>query len=265
MDKNVAINKLKKIRERALDLTALRRESPEFAKWHRDTEIAIEKIFGEDARNIKDFKNITYWLSSFSSSTTESEYQARYEEGLNEAAAILQSMIDEIDEYWVGLETKPDVITKRRKPTNKIFIVHGRDEEMKLSVARLLEKLHLIPIILHEQPNKGRTIIQKFLDYSDVRFAVILLSPDDYAYSKDKNQEQRKLRARQNVVLELGFFLGKLGPERVASLFREHEDFEIPSDYDGVIYIPFDDSGSWQYKLAKELKACEFVIDLNKI
>lgn len=144
-----------------------------------------------------------------------------------------------------------------------VFVVHGHDEELKQSVARTLEKLGLNPVILHEKANKGRTIIEKFSDYSNVEFAVVLLSPDDIA--RARNSDSESYRARQNVVLELGFFLGKLGRERVASIFRPHEDFEMPSDYDGVIFIEYNDSGTWRFKLAKELKEAGYEIDFNAI
>ena len=103
------------------------------------------------------------------------------------------------------------------KSTNQVFVIHGHDESARESVARFLEKLELEPIILHEQPNKGRTIIEKFEDYADVRFAVVLLTPDDVGAVKDRADDLRP-RARQNVVFEFGFFIGKLGRERVCAL-----------------------------------------------
>src|SRR5258706_5126007 len=117
----------------------------------------------------------------------------------------------------------------------KIFIVHGHDQAMKEGVARVLEKLGLEPIILHEMPNMGRTIIGKFTDYSDVDYAVILLSPDDMGYLKEDGSKKAKSRARQNVILELGFFLGKISIKNVAVLHPVTLDFEMPSDYEGVI------------------------------
>jgi len=110
MNKDTAITKLKNLKERITPLKQLKRESPDFAKWYRDAEVAIEKIFGKDSRNVKDFKNITYRLSSFSySTTTEAEHHARYVQGFNEADAILQSMIEEITEYWEEHEMKTSV------------------------------------------------------------------------------------------------------------------------------------------------------------
>lgn len=153
--------------------------------------------------------------------------------------------------------TASGTVTGPVQQSKKVFIVHGRDEEMKSAAARLIAQCGLEPIILHEQPNKGRTIIEKFADYADVGFAVVLLSPDD-----EMNDGSR--RARQNVILERGYFLGKLGRMRVAALFRNAENFEIPSDFAGVLYTEYD-GGGWRYAIAKELRAAGFAVDLNAI
>jgi predicted nucleotide-binding protein len=144
----------------------------------------------------------------------------------------------------------------------KIFVVHGHDESSKISVARFLEKIDLKPIILHEQPNKGRTIIEKFEQYSEVDFAIVLLSPDDIGYPKGK-EEEAKSRARQNVIFELGFFIGKLGRNKVCALYKE--GVEIPSDYSGVLYKRFDGHGGWQLELAREIDGAGIKLDFNKL
>ena len=144
---------------------------------------------------------------------------------------------------------------------HSVFIVHGRDEGAKESVARFLEKLGLNPIILHERASKGRTIIEKFEDYSDVVFAVVLLTPDDVGGPKIEPYEM-KPRARQNVIFELGFFVGKLGRRNVCAL---HRDVEIPSDFHGVVYIDMDSTGAWRSQLAREMDAAGLSIDLNRI
>lgn len=146
--------------------------------------------------------------------------------------------------------------------TNKVFIVHGHDSATKESVARYLEKIGLDPIILHEQPNGGKTIIEKFEVYSDVGFAVILLTPDDVGNTKD-NKDSLKARARQNVIMELGYFLGKLGRARVCALYKE--GVEIPSDYQGVLYTVHDASEGWKIKLAQELNECGFALNIGAI
>ena len=150
---------------------------------------------------------------------------------------------------------------KRTKMGNKVFVVHGHDDGAKEAVARLLERLELQPIILHEQPNEGRTIIEKFTAFSDVKFAVVLLTPDDTCFENGKSGS-RESRARQNVILELGYFLGKLGRAQVCPLYKGN--VVLPSDYSGVVFVPMDDHGAWQTKLATELKAAKLDVDLNK-
>ena len=108
---------------------------------------------------------------------------------------------------------------------------------------------------------KGRTIIEKFEDFAHVGFALVLLTPDDEGRLRD-DKGDFKPRARQNVILELGYFLGKLGRERVCALVKE--GVERPSDYDGVVYIPLDDSGGWEMKLIRELKSAGYDIDANR-
>lgn len=147
----------------------------------------------------------------------------------------------------------------------KIFIVHGHDEAMRESVARAITRLNLEPIILHEKPSKGRTIIEKFSDYGDVGFAVVLLSPDDVGRHNNGSPDALNPRARQNVIFELGYFLGRLGRERVLALYKQEPNFELPSDYSGVLFVPYDNSGRWQFDLVKELKSVGYAVDANKL
>ena len=145
--------------------------------------------------------------------------------------------------------------------TRKVFVVHGHDEAAKEATARFLEKLDMQPIILHEQASSGRTIIEKFEKYSeDVGFAVVLLTPDDLGTAQ-KEPEKLKSRARQNVVLELGYFLGKLTRNRVCALHKG--GVELPSDIQGVIYIEMDNNGAWKSKLAQELVHAKYTINLE--
>jgi predicted nucleotide-binding protein len=141
----------------------------------------------------------------------------------------------------------------------KIFIVHGHDDGVREGVARYVEKLGFEAIILHEQPSQGKTVIEKIEAHSDVGFAIVLLTPDDFGARKG---EQAKDRARQNVLLELGYFVGKLGRSRVCALKRG--DLDVPSDFGGVVYVAFDDSG-WREILGRELEAAGFEIDWNLV
>lgn len=146
--------------------------------------------------------------------------------------------------------------------SKRVFLVHGHDEEAKQSVARRLEKLELEAIILHEQPSQGRTVIEKFEDYADVSLAVVLLTPDDMGAAKDDIDNLRP-RARQNVLFELGFFVGSLGRQRVCALHKGN--VEIPSDFVGVLWVQMDPEDAWRLILAREMKAAGLDVDLNKL
>ncbi len=146
------------------------------------------------------------------------------------------------------------------KPSQKIFVVHGHDEAALQAVARFLEQLELEAIVLSEQPDQGRTIIEKFEDYAgEVGFAVVILTPDDLVGTESSQAS----RARQNVIFELGYLVGKLGRGR-ACLLRKGE-VEIPSDLYGVIYTDMDEGEGWKLKLVKELKAAKLEFDANKV
>jgi predicted nucleotide-binding protein len=145
-------------------------------------------------------------------------------------------------------------------PSKKVFIVHGHAEAPREAVARFLEQLGLAPIILHEHANQGRTIIEKFEAHSDVGFAIVLLTPDDHGGRQGKKQYPR---ARQNVILELGYFIGRLGRAQVCAL--KAGDIELPSDILGIAWTPLDSGGAWKQRLAKELDAAGYHLDWNKV
>ncbi len=143
------------------------------------------------------------------------------------------------------------------RSTNKIFVVHGHAESVNQEVARTIEKLGLQAIVLREQPNSGKTIIEKFEECAkDVDFAVILLTADDKI-------DDDLFRARQNVVFEMGYFMGALGRDHVMCMLQD--SVEKPGDIDGVVYTQIDKAGVWKYSLVKELKACGYDVDANKV
>lgn len=143
----------------------------------------------------------------------------------------------------------------------KVFIVHGHDNEAKTETARVIEKLGLQAIILHEQPSSGNTIIEKIERYSDVGFAVVLYTPCDEGYSKKEPTPRN--RARQNVVFEHGYLIGKLGRNRVCALVKD--EIETPGDISGVVYVPMDSAGAWRFTLVDEMNAVDFKLNKNDI
>jgi len=241
-------------------------ESPLFSQWEHDASIAVANIFGENSQNHRRLKAIRYSPIVFSTNTSDAVFDEQWRAGLAEASAILNSFLGQIQTYWPDPPSIPTAHQQQASavPTTaerKAFIVHGHNEGPKQGVARLLERLDIQPIILHEQPNQGKTIIEKFEAYSNVPFAIVILTADDEG--KAKNESSLRARARQNVILELGFFLGLLGRDKVCALYEE--GVEIPSDYSGVIFVKIDNGYAWQYQVAKELKAAGISIDMNRI
>lgn len=148
------------------------------------------------------------------------------------------------------------------KPKAKVFVVHGRDTAAKSETARFLERIGVEALILHEQPNAGRTLIVKFQEVAaGADFAVVLITPDDVGGLSGGQKLQA--RARQNVIFELGFFVGKLGPKKVCALVSD--GVEKPSDFDGVVYVPLDAVGAWKIELARELRAAGIAFDPSKV
>lgn len=175
-----------------------------------------------------------------------------------------QDITDDILEEAQNLLSTAVLEPKKEQPisSNKIFIVHGRDHNLLTQVENALMKLGLNPIVLQEQANNGKTIIEKIEECTDVGFGIVLYTPCDEGRLKSEDGEL-KPRARQNVVLEHGYLMGKLGRERVCCLVSD--DVEFPSDIQGVVYTSAKNVGQWKYDLAKELKAAGFDIDMNKL
>jgi predicted nucleotide-binding protein len=147
----------------------------------------------------------------------------------------------------------------------RIFVVCGRDDEMKQAITNALTKLWLVPVVMCEEPSQGRKIVERFTDYSDVGFATVLLSPDDFAYATEESPTKRKLRPRQDVIFELGFLLGKLGKGNIFVLYKECANFEIPTDFEGMKFTAFDDRDSWKLALVRELTNCGYNVDADRI
>lgn len=253
--KSKAIERLKKALDAISELRNLQSGSLEFMEWRKSTRVSISHTFRDKPSRIREFEKIYF-------STPSPFYPAAYKQGLNSASALLKSMIEEIEDFWEDerqAQTSSSAQGNEQPSTKKIFVVHGRDKDTKNTVARFLEKLKLIPLSLAEIPGRGRTIIEKFEQHAQVGFAIVLLTPDDAgSLQGDTNLSPR---ARQNVIFELGFFIGRLGREGVCALTKG--DMEIPSDYAGIEYIPLDDSDGWQKKLFEELKSAGMPVDPN--
>lgn len=150
---------------------------------------------------------------------------------------------------------------------NKVFVVYGHDDSARTQLEAMLRRWGMEPLILDQLPSEGQTIIEKLEAYTaDVQFAVVLATPDDQGH-RAQHPDESAFRARQNVVLELGMLLSKLGRRRVAIVLKQQENMERPSDIQGLIYIPFKDDLAKEAGLilAKEMVAQGYIIDVARI
>ena len=231
---------------------------------------ALMRTFGADSVEYKLYTPATAWTwptSFYQVSPADivanlGKTRQRSIDLLTQAMRMLEERIDEAGIPVPAASPVAASLVDFDSSNHKVFVVHGRDTAARESVARFLERAGFSAIILSEQTNRDGTLIEKFENHSDVRFAVVLLTADDVGGLPGLAVGMLNGRARQNVILELGYFIGKLGRERVCVL--KSDDVEIPSDVHGVGYTDLDAAGVWQLKLAKELQDAGYVVDLNK-
>lgn len=229
-------------------------EDAEFITWHTKAERFIRKKYGEHSE-FKAFSDISYSLMVYALNKTHSDFVEACRNGLEETKAIFKVYLDEMEEETEKVN-KPTLMDECSLEYSKVFIVHGHDGELKESIARLIERQGIKAIILNEQTNGCATIIEKFEKNSEVA-AICLFTKDDVG--KAMNDTDYQARARQNVVFEAGYFMGKLGRKHVIMI--ADNDIEIPSDLQGVVHT---NSTYWQVEVLKELKEIGFDIDMNK-
>lgn len=213
---------------------------PRFVEWNASVKYELQKMPQSPiiAECIKLLESFNGWKD---------------EENFSTLSAKLKIIIENFEDYT--LCTGEAVSVKK-----SVFIVHGHDVAAKIETARFIESIDLTAIILHEQANCGKTIIEKLEEYTDVGFAIVLYTPCDIGGIDEKSLSKR---ARQNVVFEHGYLISKLGRGNVAALVKG--DVETPGDVSGVVYTPMDGAGAWKYFVARELKASGFEIDMNRI
>ncbi|MCY3553122.1 MAG: nucleotide-binding protein [Candidatus Poribacteria bacterium] len=227
----------------------------ECRNWSRCNKTLLLRLFTNSS--VADAYSPFSYQKPFSSATNPlvnpslEEQVSRYRERITNSINSLKGLYDELD-----LIPETTKIADAGSPAHifgdKIFIVHGHDEAVKYKIAKFVTDLGLTVTILDEQPSKGQTIIDKFEEHADeAGFAIVLLTADDVGAPKDKAGEL-KPRARQNVILELGYFFRALGRERVCVFYEKGVEF--PSDMHGILYVTMDNAGGWKLKLAKEMK-----------
>jgi predicted nucleotide-binding protein len=207
-------------------------------------------------KELKFIEQVPFSDQAFDSGFTKHE-QAKLREVTNASNILLKKV------RLLLSPPAPDPRLNNHFRSNKIFVVHGQENEMKSDVTQTLQKLDLDPIILHEQPDTTQTLIEKISDYAHVSFAVVLLSPYDLAYPKEKTVDEANYRVQQNVIFELGYFLGCFGRQNVVAIYRKKKNFEIPNEYKGVLWVEY--KTGWYFELIKRLQASNFDVDANNL
>jgi len=243
---------------------SVRCSDPRFKEWEFRADRFLAKHYGQESE-----ERIRFSKVDFGEYHGQNDILAgiRYKSGLQEAKAIFKVYLDELeqDDFDRAAERIKAVGGEVVKINNwvekkydKVFIVHGHDEALKQEVARIVEKQGLEAIILSEQANQGKTIIEKIEENADVGAAICLFTGDDYGKAKGANSEN--LRARQNVVFEAGYFMGKLGRGNV--IIVADKDLELPSDMQGVVYT---DSKNWKIEVLQGLDKIGYAVDFNRL
>jgi predicted nucleotide-binding protein len=195
---------------------------------------------------------------------TSGRYVEEFEKARAAIVGALKLCLESIQEDTFGELRANRSVSTAAFLSNKIFIVHGHDEALKTDVERFVQQIGLEPVVLHRQPDKGQTIIEKFESNSDVGYAFILLTPDETAYTKDQEllrdaARKKEDRARPNVIFEFGYFVGRLGRDRVCCIHKP--GVVLPTDLDGLIYKPITKSvDEAAFSIMQELVAAGYKI-----
>ena len=232
--------------------------SPAFKAWKSKTERFLINYFGKDSYEVSHFNAVEFKFSMYAPGRTAADHFQKCQNGLEECKAVFETYLHEMENE--GQSPEKLLINKNARSFQKVFVVHGHDDALKQEVARIIEKQGLEAIILSEQANQGKTIIEKIEENADVDAAICLFTGDDYGRAKGTEAEENKLRARQNVVFEAGYFMGKLGRKNV--IIVAEKNLELPSDMQGVVYT---DAGNWKTEVLQGLDKIGYTIDFNKL
>ncbi|MGQ6008337.1 TIR domain-containing protein [Serratia sp. TSA_105.2] len=212
--------------------------------------------------------NRAFTMHAYSYNRYQTVGQNFWKNGGDRVASYIESLVIDIENDEIQLrDSQVETITgnvsdsPRGKVFNKVFIVHGHDNEIKTRTARFIEKLGFEVVILHEQASRGKTIIEKIEHYTDVDFAIVLYTPDDFGNTAEQAKAgELNPRARQNVIFEHGYLMAKIGRENVVALVSD--SLELPNDISGVVYVS---DTNWEMDIAKEMKLTGYDVDFNKL
>lgn len=259
MEPRRAAEELRKLRAEA-GTPEIQRSGPEHKAWKAKVIAVMQGGIGEDSSTLREFRQLRYTVGVWLGAPGEAERDAQYfAKCVKDAAALIDAAIYQLELQEESAEG--DSVVTSEGP---IFVVHGHDDARKYELMRLLDRAAgPQAVVLHEQANRGATILEKFERHAQTAsFAIILLTGDDEGRLRGTN-DSLTARGRQNVILELGVFIGLLGRTNVIVL--KGLDVEQPSDINGLVYIALDDSGAWRHSLLKELEAAGIEVYFNRI
>jgi predicted nucleotide-binding protein len=241
----------------------------DYRKWNDFNNALLKQLFTtEEIANEYNAWTIMPVIVVRSGGESFSEKVEKLSERIGTKQHRLDSIIERLELFPVASYAAPQVhqtsITSAPNLTksNKVFVVHGRDEAAKANLEALLHEIGLEPVVLHRQADEGMTVIEKFEKHSDVGYAFILLTPDEFAYlaaesGKPDADRDKERRARPNVVFEWGYFVGKLGRSRVCCISTGNVD--VPSDMNGLVTKRYQASiDEVAYGITKDLKAAGY-------
>lgn len=274
MSRDEAKTRLQERIEKGLELKQRRVETREtfetltndYSKWDSFNSELLKRIFTTDEME----KEYAQWGVGFISMREHSlgEKIADVYKDIDKKIHRLDSIIERLELIPLGSAVQgiaPALQSSPAQPrTKRVFVVHGHDEIAKTNLEVFLHEVGLEPVVLHRQADEGMTIIEKFEKHSDVSYAFILLTPDEVAYlasevSRPDIERTKEFRARQNVIFEFGYFVGKLGRSRVCCLYTGN--VSLPSDVSGMIYKRYESSiEEVAYSVLKDLKASGYAI-----
>lgn len=273
---NQQIDEIDKVRKKP-------RLSAKFKTWKSETGELMERVFGRNAKQVKDFDTIPYTLAAFSNQTPESKFDEAFQQGLQKAAIVLSSAIKDIKKGARGgkpqskepeppareapkavnpapsiasspppapVAASPAMEGRSRAPlsSSKIFIVYADSSSIKNDLMDFISRIGVTPITIQDRPGQQNLLLGKLQQFHDVGYAVVLLNPAATGISHE-------------VAFELGILVGALGKDRVCGLVKEKLD--IMANYSGISYVPHDPAGAWKFMLIKQLKHAGFEVDAN--
>ena len=279
--KSRAIDRLERVLDEIPSLKQIPRGSQEFTKWRRSAGLAIRYAFPDSDEHIQSFEGIRYSLMAFTAGTPDSAFQNAYVSGLNAAEAILESMIEEIEEYWPEVseahadnaepsETEPVPIN-----TDQVFVVHGRNQKAREAMFTFLRTIGLHPLEWNEAVRAtGKTMpyIGEILDaaFTQAGAVVVLMTPDDEARLREPfrspndppHETELTGQARPNVLFEAGMAMGRNADRTILVELGSLRPF---SDVSGLHVIRMDNSSQRRQELAQRLESAGCPVNLDGI